>query len=67
MPRPPFIPVRRIGPLWMVLTAWEVYKRLPKPVRRRLVREVSKHGPAAARAARRTAERAFAERRRREP
>jgi hypothetical protein len=62
MTRMRYVPLKRVGPLWVVLTAWEFWKRLPPPVRKRLMKEATKRGPAAARAARRAAERAFVER-----
>jgi hypothetical protein len=63
VPRFSLFPARRVGPLWIALTAWEMYRRLPPPMRKRLLQEVSKHGPAAARKARETAEKVVARRR----
>jgi hypothetical protein len=45
-----YAPIRRVGPLWVLLTAWEVWRKLPPPVRRRIRGEARKHGPRAARA-----------------
>jgi hypothetical protein len=50
MARMRYMALRRVGPLWFVLTAWEMWRRLPPPVRRRIRREARVHGPRAARA-----------------
>jgi hypothetical protein len=44
MPRP----VPRIGPAGVALTAWEVWRRLPPSQRKRILKQVRKHGPAVA-------------------
>jgi hypothetical protein len=38
----------RPGPLGLALTAWELWRRIPKKQRRAIVRQVRKHGPKAA-------------------
>jgi hypothetical protein len=53
MPRMRYTPIRRVGPFWILLTAWEVWRKLPPPVRRRIRREARTHGPRAARAVQR--------------
>jgi len=44
MPRP----VPRVGPAGVALTAWEVWRRLPPSQRKRILKQVRKHGPAVA-------------------
>ena len=56
MPRMRYLPLRRVGPIWLAFTAWEMWRRLPPPVRRRIRREARKHGPRAARAVQRAVE-----------
>jgi len=46
--RPTFI--RRMGPVGLFLTAYDVWRRLPPPARRRILRETRRHGPRVARA-----------------
>jgi hypothetical protein len=53
MARMRYTPLRRVGPLWIALTAWEMWRRLPPPVRRRIRSEARVHGPKAARAVQR--------------
>ncbi len=50
MPRARFLLAGRVGPVGIVLTAWEVWRRIPKQHRRRITREARKHAPAVARA-----------------
>ena len=57
MARLRYSPVRRIGPIWLALTAWVMWRRLPPPVRRRIRRQAVKHGPRAAKAVRDAVER----------
>jgi hypothetical protein len=42
---------RRLGPIGIALTAYDVWRRLPKQYRRRIVSEVVKQGPRLAREA----------------
>jgi hypothetical protein len=46
--RPPFL--RRIGPVGLFLTAYDIWRRIPPQHRRRIVTETRKHGPTVARA-----------------
>ena len=39
---------RRMGPLGLALTAWDVYRRLPPAQRRWLLKQARAHGPALA-------------------
>jgi hypothetical protein len=41
--------LRRLGPVGVVVTAYEAWKRLPERDRQRLLDEARKHGPPAAR------------------
>jgi hypothetical protein len=36
---------RRLGPLGIALTAWDVWRRLPPTQRRWVTRQVRSHGP----------------------
>ena len=47
-------PLRRVPPLWLMIVAWRMWKRLPPPVRRRIMNEARTQGPRAARAVQRT-------------
>ena len=62
MPRSPG-PLRRVPPLWLEIVAWRMWKRLPPPVRRRIINEARRQGPRAARAAQRAVKRRSAVRR----
>ncbi len=54
MPRVTKLMGRRIGPLGLALTAYDIWRRLPESQRRRLLAQGRKHGPRiAAEAARR--------------
>ena len=57
MPRMSKLALTRVPPVWLALTAWQMWRRLPPPVRRRIRREARKHGPQAARAVQRAVER----------
>ena len=57
MPRVRYLLYRRLGPLGLVLTAWDVWKRLPAPVRRRVVHAATKRGPTVAASLRKAADR----------
>ena len=57
MPRVRYLLYRRLGPLGVVLTAWDIWKRLPAPVRRRILHAATKRGPTVAETLRRAADR----------
>ncbi|MDQ2909957.1 MAG: hypothetical protein M3R39_02915 [Actinomycetota bacterium] len=40
-----FSSFRRAGPLGLALTAWDVWRRIPKKHRRTILRQARKHGP----------------------
>jgi hypothetical protein len=42
---------RRLGPIGIALTAYDVWRRIPKQYRRRIVSEVVKQGPRVAKEA----------------
>ena len=63
MPRAPYLVNRRIGTFGLVLTAWDIWRRIPKRHRRRIYGEVRKHAPTVARAIQREVRRARAARR----
>jgi hypothetical protein len=42
---PPFRAFRRAGPVGLALTAWDIWRRIPKHHRRAIVRQARKHGP----------------------
>jgi hypothetical protein len=41
----PRIVTRRLGPIGLALTAYDVWRRIPKSYRRRIISEVAKQGP----------------------
>jgi hypothetical protein len=43
---------RRAGPLGLALTAWDVWRRIPKKQRQQIMRHARKHGPTVIRQAR---------------
>jgi hypothetical protein len=45
---PPFRALRRAGPVGLALTAWDIWRRIPKQHRRAIVRQARRHGPKAA-------------------
>lgn len=49
MPRARYLLTRRLGPIGVVLTAWDIWRRIPKKHRRRIAREARKHAPTVAR------------------
>ncbi len=49
MPRARYLLARRLGPVGVVLTAWDIWRRIPKKHRRRIAREARKHAPTVAR------------------
>jgi hypothetical protein len=51
VPRLTRLATRRVGPLGLALTAWDVYRRLPPRQRRWLVQQARHHGPTLARRA----------------
>jgi hypothetical protein len=50
MPRARYLISRRLGPIGIALTAWDIWRRIPKQHRRRITREARKHAPTVARA-----------------
>jgi hypothetical protein len=50
VPRPRFI-ARRVGPVGLLLTAWDLWRRLPPRQRQMIVEQARKHGPRLANAA----------------
>jgi hypothetical protein len=42
---PPFRAFRRVGPVGIALTAWDIWRRIPKQHRRAIVRQARRHGP----------------------
>ena len=42
--------IRRMGPVGLFLTAYDVWRRLPPPARRAILAETRRHGPRVARA-----------------
>jgi hypothetical protein len=52
MPRLRRLLYRRMGPVGVVLTAYDIWRRIPPKHRKRILREARKHGPRLARAAR---------------
>lgn len=60
MPRIPL--TRRVGPLGVALTLWDIWRRLPPRQRRYLVKQARTHGP---RLAKQAAAAAAAQKRRR--
>lgn len=58
MPRARYLVTRRLGWWGVVLTAWDLWRRIPKRHRRRIYGEVRKHAPTVARAVAREVRRA---------
>ncbi|HEY8193303.1 MAG TPA: hypothetical protein VIF36_05195 [Gaiellaceae bacterium] len=50
MPRARYLFTRRLGPVGIALTAWDIWRQIPKQHRRRIAREARKHAPTVARA-----------------
>jgi hypothetical protein len=50
VPRARYLLTRRMGTFGLVLTAWDLWRRIPKEHRRRITREARKHAPTVARA-----------------
>lgn len=42
---------RRAGPVGIALTAWDIWRRIPKQYRRAIIRQARVYGPLAAKAA----------------
>jgi hypothetical protein len=42
---PPFRVLRRAGPIGVALTAWDIWRRIPKQHRRMIIHQARKHGP----------------------
>ena len=51
MPRLRRLMTRRMGPVGLALTAYDIWRRIPPKHRRRLLKEARKHGPRIAKAA----------------
>ncbi|MBA2568277.1 MAG: hypothetical protein H0V11_02915 [Actinobacteria bacterium] len=52
MPRLRHLVYRRMGPFGLVLTAVDIWRRIPPKHRKRILAEARRHGPRLARAAR---------------
>jgi hypothetical protein len=50
VPAPRHLASRRLGAVGIALTAWDIWRRLPKEHRRRITLEARKHAPTVARA-----------------
>jgi hypothetical protein len=50
VPAPHHLVTRRMGAVGIALTAWDIWRRIPKQHRRRIAREARKHAPTIARA-----------------
>jgi hypothetical protein len=48
VPRPLRLLTRRMGPVGLVLTAYDIWRRIPKRQRRQIIDVARKHGPRAA-------------------
>jgi hypothetical protein len=49
MPRIPFLLGRRLGPIGVALTAWDIWRRIPRHQRKQIIRLARHHGPRVAR------------------
>ena len=45
MPRLRYLFARRLGPFGVVLTAWDLWRRLPPAQRQRILKAARTHGP----------------------
>jgi hypothetical protein len=45
MPRVTRLLTRRAGPFGLVLTAWDVWRRIPPKHRKTILKQARKHGP----------------------
>jgi hypothetical protein len=52
VPRLRRLAYRRLGPLGLALTAYDIWRRIPPKHRKRILREARHHGPRLAKAAR---------------
>ncbi|MGH3051532.1 MAG: hypothetical protein ACRDM8_01060 [Gaiellaceae bacterium] len=57
MPRAPYLFTRRLGWWGIVLTAWDLWRRIPKKERKRMMAELRRHAPTVARGLTREARR----------
>jgi hypothetical protein len=57
MPRPRYLLTRRVGWWGIVLTAWDLWRRIPKKERKRMMAELRRHAPTVARGLTREARR----------
>jgi hypothetical protein len=57
VPRPPYLLARRLGWWGIALTAWDLWRRIPKKHRRRMLAELRQHAPTVARGLTREARR----------
>jgi hypothetical protein len=60
VPRARYLVTRRMGTVGIVLTAWDIWRRIPKQHRKRIYRQARKHAPTVARAVARETRRARA-------
>jgi hypothetical protein len=51
MPRLTRLFTRKMGPIGLALTAYDIWRRIPPKHRRRLIAEARRHGPRLAKAA----------------
>jgi hypothetical protein len=63
VPRARYLATRRMGTFGLVLTAWDIWRRIPKQHRRRITTEVRRHAPTVARAITREVQRVRSARR----
>jgi hypothetical protein len=49
VPRARYLIARRMGPIGLALTAWDVWRRIPKRHRQRILRQARKQLPVVAR------------------
>jgi hypothetical protein len=57
VPRPRYLLARRLGFWGIALTAWDVWRRIPKKHRKRMLAELRQHAPTVARTVTREARR----------
>ncbi len=63
MPRARYLATRKMGTVGLVLTAWDIWRRIPKRQRQQIYGQVRKHAPTVARAVNREVQRARSARR----
>jgi hypothetical protein len=61
MPRPPRA-AKRVPSLWLAITVWQMWRRLPAPVRRRIYQEARVQGPKVMKAAQQAVQQQLAKR-----